>query len=161
MGYHLIEITIFKQKRNLLIGITIFLLSPIIIWMVKYHPYQYVYFNFLAGKNINIKFDMDYWGVSNLNAMKIIIQDSKDATTVGKIGTTDLYISKIFLHKNYRDRITVVDKTGNADYLIYHYRNWTAATNITPDNFFDNYEKFYEIKVDGSAINTIYKKNDK
>ena len=32
--------------------------------MIKIHPYQYAYFNFLAGKDFNKKFEMDYWGLS-------------------------------------------------------------------------------------------------
>ena len=47
---------------------------PTIIWMFNNHPHQNVYFNLLAGKNFNEKFEMDYWGVSNKNLNKRLVE---------------------------------------------------------------------------------------
>ena len=47
--------------------------------MIKDHPHQNVYFNFLAGKNIQTKFELDYWGLSNKQALEYILKnDSKN-----------------------------------------------------------------------------------
>ena len=41
-------------------------------WMYSNHPFQNVYFNILAGKKFNERFEMDYWGISNKNALEYI-----------------------------------------------------------------------------------------
>ena len=70
---HLIKIIFFKKKNYFLYILILILILPTGIWMYKNHPFQYVYFNFLAGKNFNEKFEMDYYGVSNKNALEYII----------------------------------------------------------------------------------------
>ena len=42
--------------------------------MIKHHPFQNVYFNMLAGKEIEKKFEMDYWGLSNKQALDYILK---------------------------------------------------------------------------------------
>lgn len=46
------------------------------IEMVKIHPYQNVFFNVLAGKNVEEKFDMDYWGLSFYEALRYVTDHS-------------------------------------------------------------------------------------
>ena len=45
--------------------------------MLKNHPYQYLYFNNLAGNNITNNFDLDYWGTSNKSALTYIAAHDK------------------------------------------------------------------------------------
>ena len=42
---------------RIIYSITILMLLYNFFWILKNHPHQYVYFNFLAGKNLNEKFD--------------------------------------------------------------------------------------------------------
>lgn len=45
----------------LLLGLGLFTTA---VQMVRYHPHQYVYFNAaIHGEPLNLRFDMDYWGV--------------------------------------------------------------------------------------------------
>ena len=157
-GLHVLKILFFNNNKNILIILSFLLLSPTIIWMLKNNPYQYVYFNLLAGKNFNDKFDMDYWGLSNANALEHIAKSENRKVKISNIGTTDLQISKTFIPEAYRDKLTIINEDENSDYIINNYRNWLGG-NInqeikTPINF----EIFYEIKIDGVPINTIYRK---
>jgi len=52
-------------------------LSSVMLWMVKNHPHQNVYFNLLAGKNAGRNFDLDYWGLSYRKALEFIAQNDK------------------------------------------------------------------------------------
>ena len=43
--------------------------------MIRYHPYEYTYFNFLAGSKMSIikeRFGLDAWGVSVMDGLKYI-----------------------------------------------------------------------------------------
>ena len=150
----------FKKIKKMFIFLSILFLLPTLTWMIKYHPHQYVYFNYFAGKNFNKSFEMDYWGLSNYHALNYIIENNNDSFYVTNVGTGDLTISKNFVKKELRNKVNLVDNEKNADYIINNYRDWTGKIKdfdlVIPSNFND----FYEIKVDGVSINTIYKKNE-
>ena len=74
LGLHLVKVLLLKRKNNFLYILPIILIIPTLFWMYKNHPFQYVYFNLLAGKNFNEKFEMDYFGVSNKNVLEYIIE---------------------------------------------------------------------------------------
>jgi hypothetical protein len=157
-GINIIKIKFFKKKNILLFLLLIFFSTPTLFWMFKYHPYQNMYFNFFAGKDFNKKFDMDYWGLSNHAALIKIAQNASKKVIVSNIGTTDLHLSRSFLQKEYRDKISLDDRFENADYIINNYRDRNGRINDYESQISSNFEPFYDIKVDGISINTIYKK---
>ena len=126
--------------------------------MFKNHPHQNVYFNILARKNFNEKFEMDYFGTSNKNALEYIINQEDKNIKVYSLSTTDLSLSKEIIKKSVRENITIVYDPLKADYIVTNYRDWRGKVNpaniIVPNNF----KIIHEIKVDDIPINTIYKK---
>ena len=51
--------------KKILIIVLIIYSFNILAWIIKNHPHQYVYFNEIINKkNLNNKFDLDYWGLS-------------------------------------------------------------------------------------------------
>ena len=158
LGLHIIKIFLFKKNKNILIILSFLLFLPTVFWMLKNHPYQYVYFNLLAGKNFNDKFDMDYWGLSNANALKHIAKSENRNVKISNIGTTDLQISKDFIPEVYRNKLTIINETRNSDYILNNYRNWLGENINQELKIPVNFEVFYEIKIDDVPINTIYKK---
>jgi hypothetical protein len=47
------------------------------IFIISNHPFQNVYFNFLAGKNIRQNFELDYWGLSYKQGLEYILANDK------------------------------------------------------------------------------------
>lgn len=47
------------------------------IWMIRNHPYQYLYFNYLAGNWVKT-FDVDYWGVAYRRPLEKILKNNPD-----------------------------------------------------------------------------------
>ena len=127
--------------------------------MYKNHPHQNIYFNFLAGKNFNKSFEMDFFGTSNKAALEYIASYETKRANVYSLSTTDLGLSKKIMKKEMREKVDIAYSLDNADYLINNYRDWkgvTLPTNFKPPK---NFKILHEIKVDGITINTIYKKN--
>ena len=158
-GLYLVKIKFFKKKNNYLYILILILMLPNMYWMYKNHPNQNIYFNFLAGKNFNEKFEMDFSGTSNKQALEYIIKKENKNIRVFSLSTTDLNLSKKILDKKIRNKISITNDINNADYIVNNYRDWRGITLpndfITPKNF----EIFHEIKVDNISINTIYKKH--
>ena len=157
-GLHIIKILFFKKKRNHLYILSFVLIVPIIFSMYKNHPHQNTYFNFLAGKNFNEKFEMDFSGTTNKRALEYIIKKENKKVKIYNLSTTDLNLSKKIIKKEIRERIDVTYDVNSADYIINNYRDWKGIT--TPTNFMipKNFKILYEIKIDDVAINTIYEK---
>ena len=157
-GLSSIKSTYFKHKKKIFYVLLLILLTPTAFWMYKNHPYQYVYFNFTAGKNFNENFEMDYYGVSNKDLLENLAKESNTKIKVFNLSTTDLLLSKSMLKKDLRDKIEIVGDIDKANYVTNNYRDWTGK--IYPSKFFipDNFEILYKIKVDDVSINTIYKK---
>jgi hypothetical protein len=157
-GFYLIKIVFFKKKANYLYSFIFILIIPTAFWMFKNHPHQNVYFNILARKNFNEKFEMDYFGTSNKNALEYIINQEDKNIKVYSLSTTDLSLSKEIIKKSVRENITIVYDPLKADYIVTNYRDWRGKVNpaniIVPNNF----KIIHEIKVDDIPINTIYKK---
>lgn len=118
------------------------------------HPYEHVYYNRLAGKNLTEArrlYAMDYWGLGYKEAMEEILRvDGRDQIRVlGFHPILPTYTLPILPAPD-RDRLVIVSKDEPYDYFIQHFRN--DFTEEFPDR-----KLIYEIRVDGALINALYK----
>jgi hypothetical protein len=158
LGLNFIKNYFFKINYNYIYIIIIILIIPNIFWMIKNHPYQQVYFNYIAHKDFNKNFEMDYMGVTNKNALEFIVSNEKEIVNVYNISSSDLTLAKQIFNKKIQNKINIVGDIDKADYIINNYRDWNAKK--SPINFIipSGFDTIYEIKVDDISINTIYKK---
>ena len=153
--YRSINLIKFKYS-NIARIIIVLLLLPNINWMIQNHPHQNIYFNLLGKKNFNQNFEMDYWGLSNKQALEFLLKINQKDLSVMTLSTADLNLSKKIFKKNDRDRINVVYKLGQADYLIDTHYSWKGES--INANILNEYDLLYEIKIDEMPVNSIYKK---
>ena len=75
----------YAQSRRFFQRIILFIVTISIvwtgIWMIINHPYQYLYFNILAG-NWTKNFDVDYWGVAYKRPLEKILVLNPNKTVV-------------------------------------------------------------------------------
>lgn len=123
-------------------------------FMIKYHPHQNVYFNVLAGKNmedVGNKFELDYWSLSYRQALEYILKnDSRDMIKVSvrsKYGARNAFI----LPSKDRKRLVYVENPQEADYFL--------TNSIFQRNQFPGKEKYYSIRIGGTEIMFVYKMN--
>jgi hypothetical protein len=125
-----------------------------ILWMVKAHPYQNTFFNQLVGKNWIKKFDVDYWGLSNLNAMQTILSSDKREKIYLKDGAYNfLPLSISLLNEVDARRVFFTADLKEADYIITNYR--LNQTNYALIN--NCWKSFSDIKVGSEFISSTYK----
>jgi len=143
-----------KQKiMNIaFVCIMILSLSGVSHFMVKWHPYQNVYFNKLAGrdmKEIKKKFELDYWGLSYREALEYILKNDKDKIIKVCVSNYPGKVNSKILTPSDRKRLEYVEKPKDAKYFLGDYR-WYAEGYP-----FEN--EFYSIKVGGAKIMVVYK----
>jgi hypothetical protein len=123
-----------------------------IYFMIRYHPYQNVYFNQLAGRNMaSVKkdFDLDYWGLSYRQAFEYILQhDSREKIRICVPYFSVKHIAEIF-SVNERERLFPAEWLEDADYFASNYR---AHKEEYP---YEN--EIYSIKIGGAKIMVVYK----
>jgi hypothetical protein len=112
-----------KGHFYLVIG---FLLIPVLIRMINIHPYQNVYFNDFAGKNIKENFEIDYWGVSCKEGLDYILKDTARTIPV-RIMMDDSLLSPVVYNSFLLDQealkqIEWVSEIKQADYFMTTYR---------------------------------------
>ena len=156
-GLYFFYISFFKKKHFIFYSTLFVFILHIIFVMITTHPYQNVYFNFFAGKNIVYNFDVDYWGLSNKQSFEYILKnDKRNEIKLGSAGPISLKNSMDILTYNDANRFDIVDNS-EADYIINNYRNWFGYVKEEykiPDNF----SIFKEIIIHGNKIVTIYKR---
>jgi hypothetical protein len=138
---------IFALFLTLIIGFHLFL-------FIQLHPYENVYFNFLAGKDmkeIKEKFELDYYGVSSKQALEYMLKNDLSL----KINVcAEQYPQRLniqYLPIEQRNRIKLVD-LEYADYFICQYRFHRN------DYGFKN--EVFSAKVGNASIMSVFKFSD-
>ena len=133
----------------LFLGLNVFTTAA---FMIKYHPYQNVYFNTLAGtsmKRIKANFDLDYWGLSYRKALEFIL-NGDDRKTIRIFSANSPGISNSFLiAEKDRKRLKYVKNIKEADYFVSNYRGHIEDYPYT--------NELFSIKIENAKIMSAFK----
>jgi hypothetical protein len=149
-------------------GLLIFCaLTHTALWMTTNHPLQNLYFNKFAG-DWNQKYEVDYWGVANKQALEKILKDKPDAPLIAWPGFGHqwpggwqlpfIHNLKILPEDDVL-RISIPETINESEYIITSLRgNEGFTTNYYELNY--RFKKIDEIAVDGQPVLSIFKKID-
>lgn len=141
--------------------VAIFLFSNIAT-LIRFHPYQSLYFNSILNEKQKNLFEVDYWGLSGVKFLKKILTLEKNNNNKINVATASflpLERSIKLLDENETLRINIVGQEYNkAEYIF--------DANISEVNKFlnkkydipKNFKKIDEFKIDNIIIYKIYKK---
>ncbi len=121
-----------------------------VYFMIRYHPYQYTYFNSLAGTQMSAikqNFGLDTWGVSTMDGLKYIAQT--DPAQHISVRLLDNFPKGLFLLPEADRNRLVITKVEPYDYVITTY--YYPITKPVPGKV------VYSIKVGDTDILTVYK----
>ena len=123
--------------------------------MFENRPMQNLYFNVFAGNDLKNKWDFDYWGLGNREALDFIQKSSgKDKVTINAISFTPLEESVKLLNPNQRESFIFVNDVSKADYVVNNYRMVNKAYEVSLKEF----AIYKEFRSGGETYLTIYKK---
>ena len=142
----------FRYIKRFFLLIIGFSLINIGCLMIRYHPFQYVYFNKLIGrdfKKAKQNFDLDYWGLSYKQALGYILDnDSKKQIKIYVINSPGKDNAAI-LEADKRIRLAYVEEPGQADYFLSNFRGHQED--------YPYQQEFYSVKINGAIIMIVYK----
>lgn len=150
----------FGQEKiffNILIGYCVLL--GIGIWIN--HPYEYSFYNVLAGNHVEEKYELDYWDMSFKQAYEHILnEDSQEEISVSTITNPEYWGLEAQLYAirgRQRMRIRLCKEWREAEYLII---NPTYANMYGAEEYIyiqQNYTLVDTMRSYGSKICEIYK----
>jgi|TARA_B100001964_G_scaffold101623_1_gene113586 hypothetical protein len=147
------------RTKNLIIIILPFLLYTC-FWMAKNHPFQFVYFNKLAGNSIAENFELDYWGVSNKNSLTYIAEnDKRQKLKIYVFSESPYHFSLLMMKRNERQRFEFVNNIDDANYLVTNHYYQKDVPIEQNKKLLKKFNLYKEYKVDDLIINSIYKIN--
>lgn len=128
-----------------------------LLFMVKYHPHQQVYFNFLAGKDIHTRFEMDYWGVAYRRAFKRLIEQHQGVTPIHVYCANDpCYQNFKYLPEDLKSKIKIRWGDDVAEYMLSNFR-FPEAHHHFIHRTYPYQEPLDYIEVKGEKVIGIYK----
>lgn len=154
----------FKVKGGITAVLIVFLFIPHIISLIKFHPNENVYFNFLVGGLSGAqRKNVPYWGNSfgnaYLQAVKWLNINAKPGSKLALIQGTAVNVPKIYIDSNIsfsnsywsginRDGEYLLELTHQGNEIAYLFAWDYVNTVLNP---------VYEVKVDGVSIAKIWK----
>lgn len=128
------------------------------VTMYRIHPFQNIYFNALAGNNIEERFESDYWGISfRKNLEYVTHSDSRDSILICVENITPAKVNSLALPEHDKNRIFFVeDDASKADYYITKYDDAGKSRSEFIRNKKLTNEVFY-VSVDGIKVSSTFK----
>ncbi len=120
--------------------------------MIELHPYQNVYFNRLAGKDlvdIKPRFEADFWGLSYIEGLRHLVKTHPTGPIKIYHGQHSLLaINRLVLPEADQARIEQVE-FEDADFVLTIYRTHRQG--------FPELEEIYSVERDGAKIMSVYR----
>jgi hypothetical protein len=140
-----------QKYGKLIMGLCLAQVAGTAWFMIQNHPFQQVYMNKMVSHDeefIRKNYEMDYWGVSNLQALKHILEnDQRKLIKVTAIFPEILQNNIDMLEPEDRSRLKLLIP-DSSDYLITNFR-------FHPDDF--PFNEDYSFMVQNSTVIRIYK----
>ncbi len=147
---------LFASRRAF--GIAAALLVAADVWfsvrfIVRNHPYEYVYFNPLAGGYTAAarRFDFDYWGISQKQLLEYLLTMPVTGPARIAFDQTLPYATQEMIPKLVGRGITFTDSVSDADYYVTVNKDFREQA---PRDF----GILYQVTVEGATVSAVYRR---
>ena len=150
-----------KGKKYIINYLLTAYLTFLIYILYTMHPMQMVYFNLLAKNNVSINYQVDYWGLSSIQAIRKILnyENNKSKVRIANASYVSLWRSLVLLDKDDKNRIEFVGQDyKNADYI---FTNFNSEVNMRLNSKYSipkNFQLVDSLYVNKIKVYDIYKK---
>ena len=159
VGLNLININ-FKNIKIIFISIGILILFTF-YEIIKYHPFQSLYFNQLVQKTKKKDFEIDYWGLAGKKFLKEILalEGSSKRINIGVASYIPLERSIKLLNDNEKKLINIVGQEYEKAKYIFN-NNLSEVNKLKNKKYLipSNFKKISDYSINEFMVYEIYKK---
>jgi hypothetical protein len=132
--------------------VTLISFSSTAAYILRNHPYEFVYFNVLAGtdmREIKERYELDYWGLSYIDGLRYIL--AHDSRPVIRVVANKNHLKEytFMLSQAEQDRLLMASDMDSADYFMTDYY-------LHPQDY-DLPNQIYAISVENAKILSVFK----
>jgi len=152
-------IDLFKKRRKYFFLCISLTLLPGLLFMIVNHPYQNVYFNRLAGKDMGEvakRFEMDYWGLSYRKGLEFILKHDTDREIKILVENKPGYLNALILPKEEKARLRFIQLDVDKYDPEVHKAKYFITTYRFRQTWDSSYPELYSVKVGGEKIMTVF-----
>lgn len=139
---------VLRYASVIILGLTAVNATYAAVFAIRNHPHQNVYFNALAGTNVNEKFECDYWGLSYRQGLEQVMSRDARGNVRIRVNNWPGVNNVQMLRTQDRKRVQLVD--NDQDYYLTEHRTNRERTTYKPE------QEIYKIEVDGVKILSVY-----
>ena len=129
------------------------------LWfMVKHHPYQCVYANILAGRDMRhakVRSALEYWGLSYRKALEYVLKNDESEIIKVCVANAPGLFNAMILPQGDRKRLTYVKKQDEADYFLGNYESFGECQ--WDKGEYPQEEEYYSLKISKVKFMVVYK----
>lgn len=121
----------------------------IAVWMVRFHPLEYVYFS-IPSRYVEYNFELDYWGLSYRQGFEWILEHDRDELVTVTVTSSPGWENLNILTREQRRRL-VLSKKYTSKYVLDNF-DWQKYRHILPDETI-----VHSVKVSGMEVLNVYR----
>lgn len=91
--------------RRVALGLLAVGLTVSAVTVLRYHPHQQVYFNFLAPSDIERRYEIDYWGLSYRDGLEWVLRREPQGTVNVAVADVPGFLNAMMLPQQDRERL--------------------------------------------------------
>ena len=155
------KIDLLQKKRIIAISLFVTLIIINIFNLIKYHPYQNIFFNILAEKKANEIFEIDYWGLGNKEALEFLAKKNSQSEKieVRVASFSPLQYTYLILDKSDVDLFSIAGTVDLNQQFVF--TNYVYDKNpVFEKKYFvsGNYDRVFTLKRGNIILNEIFEK---
>ena len=150
-----------KKKINKILNLIIFsLMSYNVYAIIKFHPYQSLYFSTLISEKTKNNYEGDYYGLAAKHFFKWILNKDNNMTIkVAVASHTPIQRGLEAIPKKFRKKFMIVGQEyDQANYIFKNNISEVNSKYIRKYQIPKNFIKIYELKIDKVVVYEIFKK---
>jgi hypothetical protein len=129
-------------------------LAPAVAFMIANHPYQHLYFNRLAGRDmaqVKQRFELDYWGLSYREALEHIVRTDTSSVIRLEVLNYPGVVNLMMLDPGDQARLRYIRAGEYADYFVTNYR-------VHPQDYDQPWvREVFSVRVGNASIATVFR----
>ena len=140
---------------SVVVAVAFLFLGHALYWMVSNHPFEYAYFNKLAGKSWSQNWEHDYWWVSSKQLLEFLVTEAQNRGEVLTFCSGNSWHVPINMQLLALDERELIRLDCSMDYAFYlHNSNTLGEFNLS------GFRSVYEVRIGKEVLSTVYERVD-
>jgi len=146
----------FRKVETLFFLLLQAIIGSLALNVYRLHPFQYNYFNAIAGDKVDSRYDDDYWGLSYIQGLKFVVEDSNNREVLIHTPLTIGRSNADMLDYNQRERLEFV-AFESAEYLMSTRGGYYSENILKKYNLLD-FKEVFSLESDDIKLPSVFKR---